>query len=251
MPVLKHYAVEASPDSLASRLGGAVSLSLRDMRAEGERMLAEARAESEKLVREARAEAARLRAKAVEEGKAEGFEKGRNEGLAQGRAEGDAAAREETRVTFAERMSKLDVAWTEALAQWETSREALMREARRNTIRLALGIASRIVRRTVQADRDVAVAQLEGALELLGKVTAVVVQCSKDDRELLGDSLPTVIERLGQTVDVTFIVDDTLGIGDVVVRVAEGGIDATLSTQLDRLADALLPGGGGARGDIP
>ena len=29
MPVLKHYAVEASPDSLASRLGGAVSLSLR------------------------------------------------------------------------------------------------------------------------------------------------------------------------------------------------------------------------------
>lgn len=243
MAVLKRHAFESTRSSeLASHLGGAVVLELRDMRTEADRLLREARVESERTLREARAEAARIRAQALEDGRAEGIERGIEDGLTQGRAQGEATAHDEVRASFSERLAALESAWTSAITHWQASREALMREARRGTIALALGIASRIVRRSVEANPELVAAQLEAALELLGKATGVMVQCSQSDRALLGDMLPTIVERLGVAPDVTFVVDESLGAGDIVVRVAEGGVDSSLSTQLDRLAEALLPG---------
>ena len=102
----------------------------------------------------------------------------------------------------------------------------------------------------IRADPDIAAGQLEMALELLGKATAVTVSCSSEDRELLEANLPLVLERLGTTLDVTFVTDPEISQGGVIVRVAEGGVDATIETQMDRIAEALLPvapGTGGAR----
>jgi flagellar biosynthesis/type III secretory pathway protein FliH len=50
-----------------------------------------------------------------------------------------------------------------------------------------------------------------------------------------------VLERLGATIDVTFSADPNMSRGGVEVRVAEGGVDATIETQMDRIAEALLP----------
>jgi flagellar assembly protein FliH len=232
------------------RFGGAVCMDLADFKAEAARLLAEAQGERDRILREARVEAARLRAQEAEAGRQEGFEIGRAEGTARGKAEIEEAARELARQEHSARLAALSDSWEQSLAHWEVSREALEREARRHLLRLALGIASRVVQRVVEADPDVALQQLEGALELLGKATAVTMVCSPDDRQHLEEHLPRVLERLGSTVNVTFIADPSVAAGGALIRVAEGGIDATIETQLDRIAHALIPGGEG-RQEIP
>jgi flagellar biosynthesis/type III secretory pathway protein FliH len=64
--------------------------------------------------------------------------------------------------------------------------------------------------------------------------------------------MPVLLERLGHTTEVTFAVDAALERGDIIVRMADGGVDASLATQLDRLCDALLPSSGaGGREPLP
>ena len=225
----------------ARHLGGAVSYELADYKAEAARILAEARAESERLVREARSEATRIRVEAADKGRVEGMASSREEGFALGKSEGEAIGRKEAQASYAERLGLLSEHWTESLTLWEVSRDALMREARKGVLQLALGIASRVIQRMVRSDPEIAAGQLEMALELLGKATAVTVACSIEDRELLEANLPHVFERLGMTLDVTFTPDTSVSRGGVVVRVAEGGVDATIETQMDRIAEALLP----------
>ncbi len=222
-------------------LGGVVAMDLADLRAEGERLVVAARTESDRILREARAEAARLRAKAIEEGKVEGLALGRTEGLEAGRAEGTASAYDEVRANFAERLQGLESAWTVAAGRWDAERESLMREARQQTLQLALGIAKRVLRRAIAADPTLATTQLEAALQLLGQATSIAVACSQSDHDLLRQELPRVLERLGSASDVTFTTDPALEPGDIIVRVAEGSVDGRLTTQLDRIADALMP----------
>jgi flagellar assembly protein FliH len=229
--------------AVARHLGGAVIYDLADFKAEAERVLAHGRAEAERLVREARGEAQRIRTEAADRGRSEGMASSREEGFALGKSEGEALGRKDAQATYAERLAILSTQWEESLQLWEASRDALMREARKGVLELSLGIASRVVQHVIRANPEIALGQLEMALELLGRATAVNVSCSVEDRELLEANLPTVLERLGTTLDVTFVADPDITRGGVVVRVAEGGVDATIETQLDRIAEALIPGG--------
>ncbi len=235
MPVVKAH-------SVAGHLGGAISFDLADFKAEAERILTSARIESERTLREAKTEAVRLRAEASDKGRIEGMALSHDAGFAAGHAEGEALGRASMQAEYSTRLADLTTNWTDSLQHWDVSREAILREARRGVLRLALGIASRVVQRVVAADPDVVLGQLEGALELLGKATAVTVSCSLADKALLEENLPRVLERLGATIDATFVADPEMLRGGVVVRVAEGGVDATLATQLDRIAEALMPG---------
>ncbi len=230
----------------ARHLGGAVSYELADYRAEAHRLITEARAEADRLVREARNEAQRIRTEAADKGRIEGMASSREEGFALGKSEGEALGRKEAQAAYSDRLGLLADHWQESLALWEVSRDALMREARRGVLQLALGIASRVVQRMIRADPDIALGQLEMAIELLGKATAVTVACSVEDRELLEANLPLIVERLGSTLDVTFVSDPSISQGGVIVRVAEGGVDATIETQMDRIAEALLPAAPGS-----
>jgi flagellar assembly protein FliH len=230
----------------ARHLGGAVSYELADYRAEAHRLITEARAEADRLVREARNEAQRIRTEAADKGRIEGMASSREEGFSLGKSEGEALGRKEAQAAYSERLALLTEHWQESLAFWEVSRDALMREARKGVLQLALGIASRVVQRMIRTDPDIALGQLEMAIELLGKATAVTVACSVEDRELLEANLPLIVERLGSTLDVTFVSDPSISQGGVVVRVAEGGVDATIETQMDRIAEALLPAAPGS-----
>lgn len=235
MAVLKRH--DAVPT-----LAGAVVMDLADFKAEGARLLAEARAESEALLREARLAAAKVRSDAAEAGRAEGLAAGREEGLALGREEGERAARAEVAAAYGAELAELAERWNAALGRWEEGRTHLLREARADAIRLSLAIAERVVRRAVAADPSLVVDRLEGALELLGAATSITVLCRPEERAILAAALPALAERLGRAIDCGFLEDPTLAPGDVVVRVPEGSVDASLAAQLDRLTEALLPG---------
>ncbi|MFO0828879.1 MAG: FliH/SctL family protein [Phycisphaerales bacterium] len=220
-------------------------MDLADLRAEGARLIAAARAESDRILREARSEAARLRASTIEQARAEGLEAGRAAGIEEGRAAGEAAARADVEASHAERLQAITAAWTRMLDEADAARTALMRDARRETIRLALGIASRVLRAELDANPELVTAQLEGALELIGDATSMAIACSERDQTILEHAMPELLDRLRRSTATSFIVDPALERGDVVLRVAGGTVDASIATQLDRIVEALLPGAGG------
>ncbi len=215
----------------------AVVLDLGDLARQGERLQEAARAEAERIVAEARAERERLLAGAAERGRAEGLARGLIEGREKGRAEGRAAALKE----WGERLATLERRWGEALDAFQASRDDLLVRAGQDVLRLAGAIAEKITRRAVALDETAAAAQLQGVLELLARPTRLAVSIHPDDRECVEEALAALTQRLASARHVEIVLDDTLERGSCVARSGAGEIDASIGTQIERIAELLLP----------
>ena len=65
----------------------------------------------------------------------------------------------------------------------------------------------------------------------------------RQDREVLDRALPGVLEQARVTGGVEVIESDEVTPGGCIVSAGEGAVDARVQTQLDRIAEALVPGG--------
>jgi flagellar assembly protein FliH len=225
----------------ALRLGSeAIVLDLGDLARQGEALRERARREAEEILAAARAERERLIVGAQKEGYARGFEEGRAEGLRQGLEEG-------RRQGLAERsaeLASLEKAWTDAVTEFRSRREVLLREARDRLIWIALEIARRVTRRQYEHDPGAVVRELlDAALELAGRASHVVVCVNAEDESLARQAIPGTMKLLAAGAHVEVRSDPSLPRGSCVVRTDAGGeVDASIGTQLDRIARALLPG---------
>lgn len=223
---------------------GAIVLDLGDLRRQGEAIIQRAREQAAAIVREAEAERDRLVAGAAERGYAEGLARGLEEGRARGREEGHAEAMEAAR----QHAEALCASWEAALAEFTERREAMLLEARMDVLRLAVLIAEKVTKRVVRIDPEVAAAQVESVLGLIARPTEVVLSINPEDRAVVERVLPGVMARLGTVRGVELRDDANLERGSCVARmrgndgVGGGEIDASISTQLDRIVSALLPG---------
>ncbi|GIW73664.1 MAG: hypothetical protein KatS3mg103_0186 [Phycisphaerales bacterium] len=68
--------------------------------------------------------------------------------------------------------------------------------------------------------------------------------CARRTRRWYPKALPELSERLSGSAEVAVVEDDTLSPGSVVVEADQTRIDASIETQVARLAEAILPGGG-------
>lgn len=221
------------------RARGAVVLDLGDIARHAEAARASAREQAAAIIEAAKKERERLVESARREGLERGLAEGREEGLKKGRDEGKAQAVAEYR----QKLEALGKSWGEALASFCGQREGLLAEARRDVLRLALVIAEKIVRRKVAADPAAAAAQAEAALALLSRPTSVRVCVHPDDAGLMSEVLPQAAARLAPKSHVELCADPSVERGGCVLRTGAGGeVDATLSAQLGRVMDALLPG---------
>ncbi len=241
MAVIRHSAAQAY-------MKEAVVLNLGDLAQQAARLKVAAQAEADRIVAGARAERERILAGGREEGRVRGVEEGRATGLAQGRKEGHAGALAEARP----RLAALDAAWAESLAAFGTLRAELQQEGAQEVVRLALEIASRVVKRAIAADPSIVQEQVAAALHLAMSTGRVVVRINPEDEPFVREALPRLSERLGDASNVVIEKDPALERGSCRVRGAGGSwIDATVRTQLDRIAAAILPLGpqGGAPAD--
>jgi flagellar assembly protein FliH len=183
---------------------------------------AEAERRARDLLALARREAERLRAEARERGFAEGREEGLADGIARGERIGlDRAAADHA--ALAER-------WTQALRAFERDRSALLSAGRDGVLRLALAIAERIARRSLAVDPEAVGAELDAALGILGDCETATVEVPQSPRAaaLASCGALSIVER------------DELAPGGVIVRTADGRVDASLETRIARVADAIL-----------
>lgn len=210
---------------------------LGDLKHQASEIIAAARIQAGQILDAARAEAAVLVDEASPRGRAEGREQGR----AEGRAEGERLGREEAVERFTAQFEALAVSWTAALGEFETLRHDMMQAARQDIVELALTMGGKIARRVIEADPDVVKDQVA---EVLGHVTApsrVTVSINPKDRVLVKSVLPALCERLTTGTDVELRDDPDIERGGCVLSTGSGRIDATVETQVQRMAEALLP----------
>lgn len=218
-------------------LRDAIVLDMGDLDRQAQRILAEARAEAARIIEQGKAEAQRLIDGADERGYAQGFERGQTEGRQRGEQEGKAEALSQ----HAAHLQALTTAWTESLAKWEADRQAMLHDAGEDVIRFAFELAKKITHRVVQHDPTIVRDQLAEALRLLGRPTSVEVLVHPDDLALAEQALPELLAEIGRCQHAAVREDASIARGGCVVATIGGRIDATIDTQLERIAEALVP----------
>lgn len=121
-------------------------------------------------------------------------------------------------------------------AQLVQEQERLLCELRAPLLRLALALAEEVVRREVTVDRTVVERTLQEALQHLHFANRVVVRVYPDDLEHL-QAQPGLLEQC--PVELVWKADAEIEPGGCRLSTDRGGIDATIGTQLRRLAEAL------------
>ncbi|MCB9846172.1 MAG: hypothetical protein H6811_09330 [Phycisphaeraceae bacterium] len=217
----------------------AIALDLGDLARQGDAVIRAAREEADRILKEAGRERDRRIADAAKIGDARGYQEGLVRGESEGRDKGESAARE----AHAEALSRLEASWSSALERFEGIREAILIDARRNVVGLALAIASRVVKRVIRAEPTLIAEQIDAALELVTRPSRLVIRVHSDDVGLARACLPRCLERASGSHHAEIVGDGSMDRGSVVVRTESGGeIDLSLETQLDRIAKAIVPG---------
>lgn len=224
----------------------AVTLHLGDLRREGDALVADAKIKAEAIMSGAKAERERLVADASAKGYDTGYAEGLAAGLAKGRDEGTAEALQTASGAFA----SLAETWGLALARFEDDREQMIAEARTDVVRLAAVFAERVTKRVVELDPGVAERQIEAVLRAAIRPTRVIISVHPDDEAEANRALPGLMKRFAESGHGEVAADATLERGSCVARMASGAvIDASISTQIDRLVAELLPAGDDQAGE--
>ena len=217
----------------------AVVLDLGDLNRQAEVMKQRARADADAIRAAAHEDVERLRVDASREGHAEGLAQGQREGLEQGLRDGEARAYAE----FAQTLEALQTQWGQALETLESDRRALVRDAQEGLMSLALAMAERVVARVPRVDPTAVVEQVREAVDRVIGSGKLALEVHPEDRAVLEKALPELLGSLEAAEHVDLVDDAEIGRGGCRVRRGVCRVDATLETRLERLAEAMLPGG--------
>jgi flagellar assembly protein FliH len=220
------------------RIFGTKAPNLHDVEILAGRVLDKARNEASKILLRAQEEAETLRRRAFETGKRDGHAEGYERGTTAGHEEALRAATEK----FNGEQEHLVDAIGNALSEFEQQRTELLSSARDDVLRLALKIARRVTKRSAAGDPQAATENLREVLERIGKRHVVRITVNPEDAESMrrfAEEFATASQQFAHTV---ITEDADMARGGCRLQLPEGEIDASIDAQLDRIAEALLPG---------
>jgi len=217
---------------LDAPLGGAPpqpAVDVEAIRAQADALLQNAAADAERLLKDAhdRARALIEDAAARADGIAQDARKrGQQEGFDAGRAEAD------------REMNDMLVTMRGLLEMARVERHKLMEEAEPELVRLALGIAERVLHQQVALDRGVVVEMAKTAIGRLIERDSVTVRVNPADLERMREHRDELI-AIGDIKNLRVVEDQRVDRGGVVVDTDAGTIDARIGTQLDEARKIL------------
>ena len=130
------------------------------------------------------------------------------------------------------------------LERWESDRAQQLRKAEEDLIGTSLLIAEAVIHRSVSVDSTVVRGPLQSALELVRRPTDVIVRVHSEDHEFVTEILDDVVASISSCTSAQLRVDDDIERGGCRLDLDGGSIDATLATQLERIATMLMPTSG-------
>ncbi|MDG2200240.1 MAG: FliH/SctL family protein [Phycisphaerales bacterium] len=225
MTIIKQNQVDMGDHRLAS-------IEIEDFDRRAETLISTAQEAAQQIIEAARAEAARL----LEESRTAGWEAGH----ASGTTEGEAQGREQAQQEHSVQVEAIVTSWSAMLEQWQADRAAMFRSAEQDVLAMAVQLAEQIVHRTTLADPGVVRDQLQSALGLVRHASDVQIVINPRDQPLVEELLEELVASFSNCNDVSIQVDPTLAPGGCRLELEGGSIDATLETQLQRMASLLL-----------
>jgi len=218
-------------------LKDAIVLDMGDLGQQAERLIAASKDQAARLLSEARREANEL----VSAADAKGFEQGLQRSIAEGNELGFQSGRTEAIQRFTESLDQLTTRWSESLNLWNHERQRMLDEAREDVIRFAFELSQRVVHRIAAGDPTIIQDQLRESLALLTRPSALRISLNPRDRELAEQVLPELVKAIGESAHASLHDDSSIEPGGCVITTAAGHIDASIRTQLDRIAEVLVP----------
>jgi flagellar assembly protein FliH len=185
-------------------------------------LVADARTTARTMLAQARDVIAADRARAVEEGRAEGLELGRSE------ADAETAGLVQT-------CEKIGIHVME-------ERERVLADSEADIVELAIAIARRIVNASLEVDETLVIEACRGAMRKAFQRGSMQVLAHPADLALLREAGPQLAAELGGVDHLDFVEERRLGRGSVVVRTPAGEIDATIAGKADKIEQTLREG---------
>jgi flagellar assembly protein FliH len=158
-------------------------------------------------------------------------EEARAEGYAEGRAAGHAAGQGEIAAALA--------GLGDALRGVDALRAQVAEAVERDAIDLSLALAEKILAGALQARPELVVEVVQGALRRLSERRRITVLVNPADLEMVR-SVVGQITAQGSGVELCDLQSEPrVGVGGAIVRTAEGEVDASVQTQLERAREVL------------
>jgi len=226
----------------ATRGGSAAPavLNLADFVQQLRRVTDEAGREVRRILDEARAQARVLKRQAGREAYHEGFARGREQGC----TDGSHQAAAETRARLENENRELSDLARSILDGMRSARSEMLEPTADEVLELALELAGKIVGR-LAADITVARANMAKALELACPSGRITVRVNPGQLNRLAKHFKGLVEAMALDGQVRMVADPEVTPGGVKLTTARGEIDATVETQLAKVAAALVRGGDG------
>lgn len=216
--------------------GGGQAFQFGAVEEEGKRLLLAAKEAAARLILEAKAEAAKVRQGAADEGRKAGREQGLAEGKEQGRKEGKA----EALATWQKNAARIQQVLVQLGRDVETGRRTLGERAHADLVELAMVAVRKIVGATAQVDPSVVRENMKHAVGLVLERSRLRVKVHPEDRAILEELAPLVVKEYSTIEAIDLVSDPATGRGGVVVEGQAGRIDATITSQLERLEKEIL-----------
>ncbi len=127
-----------------------------------------------------------------------------------------------------------------AADELRSQRDTWLEHCQHETVRLAIAIAERLLRRTLTTQPECVATLVRTALEATAGAQTVRLRLHPADVELLEPHLSSLGGEFSASVEL--VCDDTLSRGDCVAETTGGSADSRVTTILDRIAEELHDG---------
>jgi flagellar biosynthesis/type III secretory pathway protein FliH len=206
-PAVDLAAIEAQARGLLDEAARNAEALLNDAHERARAMIEDAAARAETIAAEARSKA-------------------HDDGFAAGRDQADAE------------MHEMLVTMRGVLESTRTERHRAIESAEPELVRLALGIAERVLHQQIALDRGVVVEMAKSAIARLIERDTVTVRVNPADLERMREHREELIE-IGDIRNLRVVEDKRVDRGGVVVETEAGTIDARIGTQLEEARKVL------------
>lgn len=205
-----------------------------DLRERCEKHVEAIREKTRQMILDAQAEAEQIKAKAIEDGHAEGVQRGMAEADEKIQKLAGEQAKTQTRIE----LTTITPTLSTAIAKLTEEREHCLNRWERDGVELASRMAKKIVEFTINERPQVIVERIRAVLQLVIGSSQTRIRVSPHDLTIL-QTTGVQDALIGNRKGITFEADNTLNPGDCHVASEHGEIDAGIETQLSRIVSEL------------
>ena len=234
--------IESEPENNEIQIEEAVEINLEEVAKQADQILKEteemvkelmgtARQEAEKIIAEAKLQADKTIHDSIETSdktKTDAYEQGYKEGFSKGKIH----AEEETSNLKEEALKIVEDAYQE--------KEKIINSSEEELVKLASAIAEKIIRRELQADPNIIIDIVKGALQKVNDREKLNLMVNSEDLDSLINVQEELLTSTKGVKKMKIVADSTITPGGCVIETANGTIDARLERQLEEIEQTLM-----------